>query len=164
MCKEKVTVYCGEGKGKTTAALGCAVQAAGQGGCAIIIQFLKGKRDDEVEFLRRLEPEVKFFSFAKSEKNFVELSREEQEEEAINIRNGFNFARKVLVTGECSLLILDEFLGVLDNQMVSEEDMESLLGAASEDTEIIFTGRAVGEGLDKYIGKIYEIHEREPLL
>ena len=94
----------------------------------------------------------------------MELSREEQEEEAINIRNGFNFARKVLVTGECSLLILDEFLGVLDNQMVSEEDMESLLGAASEDTEIIFTGRAVGEGLDKYIGKIYEIHEREPLL
>lgn len=159
MCKEKVTVYCGDGKGKTTAALGCAIQAAGQGENVIIIQFLKGKREEEVEFLRRLEPEVKFFSFAKFEKNFVELSGEEQKEEAINIRNGFNFARKVLVTGECSLLILDGFLGLWDNRMISEEDMESLLNAASEDTEIIFTGRVMDNSLRKYVGKIYRIHE-----
>lgn len=159
MCKEKVTVYCGDGKGKTTAALGCAIQAAGQGENVIIIQFLKGKREEEVEFLRRLEPEVKFFSFAKFEKNFAELSGEEQKEEAINIRNGFNFARKVLVTGECSLLILDGFLGLWDNRMISGEDMESLLNAASEDTEIIFTGKVMDNSLRKYVGRIYRIHE-----
>lgn len=162
MCKEKVTVYCGDGKGKTTAALGYAIQAAGQGESVIIIQFLKGKREEEIEFLRRLEPEVKFFSFTKSEKNYAELSEEEQEEEAINIRNGFNFARKVLVTGECNLLVLDEILGVWDNHMISEEDVESLLNAASEDTEIIFTGRVMKDSLQKYIGKIYEIHEKQP--
>lgn len=159
MCKEKVTVYCGEGKGKTTAALGCAIQAAEQGGSAIIIQFLKGKKEEEMEFLRRLEPEVKFFSFTKSEKNFEELSKEEQEEEAINIRNGFNFARKVLVTGECGLLVLDEFLGLLDNHMITEEDIGSLVNVASEETEIIFTGRFMSASLRKYIGKVYEIHE-----
>lgn len=159
MCKEKVTVYCGDGKGKTTAALGYAVQAAGQGNNVIIIQFLKGRKDEEMEFLRRLEPEVKFFSFAKSEKNFAELSEEEQKEETINIRNGFNFARKVLVTGECSLLILDEFLGLWDNHMISEEDVASLMNAASEETEIILTGRVMEDGLRKYIGKTYEIHE-----
>lgn len=159
MCKEKVTVYCGDGKGKTTAALGYAVQAAGQGNNVIIIQFLKGRKEEEMEFLRRLEPEVKFFSFAKFEKNFAELSEEEQEEETINIRNGFNFARKVLVTGECNLLILDEFLGLWDNHMVSEEDVASLMNAASEDTEIILTGRVMEERLRKYIGKTYEIHE-----
>lgn len=159
MCKEKVTVYCGDGRGKTTAALGYALQAAGQGNSVIIIQFLKGRKDEEKEFLRRLEPEVKFFSFTKSEKNFAELSEEEQKEEAINIRNGFNFARKVLVTGECSLLILDEFLGLWDNHMISEEDVVSLMNAASEDTEIILTGRVMEEGLRKYVGKIYQIHE-----
>lgn len=159
MCKEKVTVYCGDGKGKTTAALGYAVQAAGQGNNVIIIQFLKGRKEEEMEFLRRLEPEVKFFSFAKFEKNFAELSEEEQEEETINIRNGFNFARKVLVTGECNLLILDEFLGLWDNHMVSEEDVASLMNAASEDTEIILTGRVMEERLRKYIGKTYQIHE-----
>ena len=159
MCREKVTAYCGNGKGKTTAALGYAVQAAGQGKNVIIIQFLKGKKDEEMEFLRRLEPEVKFFSFAKSEKNFVELSEEEQKEESINIRNGFNFARKVLVTGECSLLILDECLGLWDNHMISEEDVATLMNAASEETEIILTGRIMEDGLRKYIGRTYEIHE-----
>lgn len=157
MCKEKVTVYCGDEKGKTTAALGYAIQAAGQGNNVIIIQFLKGKKEDEIEFLRRLEPEVKFFSFARFEKNFAELSREEQAEEAINIRNGFNFARKVLVTGECSLLVLDEFLGLLDNHIISGEDLDALMNAASEDTEIIFTGRVMSDSLQKYVGKVYEI-------
>lgn len=160
MCKEKVTVYCGDGKGKTTAALGYAVQAAGQGKSVIIIQFLKGKREDEIGFFRRLEPEVKLFRFAKFEKNFAELSEEEREEESVNIQNGFNFARKVLVTGECSVLILDEFLGLLDNRLISEENVASLLNAASEETEIIFTGRVIKDGLQKYIGKVYEIHEK----
>ena len=99
MCKEKVTVYCGDITCKTTAALGYAIQSASQGENVIIIQFLKGKKEEEMEFLRRLEPEVRFFSFARSEKNFSELPEEEQQEEKMNIRNGFNFARKVLVTG-----------------------------------------------------------------
>lgn len=158
MCKEKVTVYCGDGKGKTAAALGYAVQSASQGNSAIIIQFLKGKKEEELEFLRRLEPEVKFFSFARFEKDFTELSEEEQQEESMNIRNGFNFAKKVLVTGECSILILDSFLELLDNQMLSEEDLEILMNARSEDTEIVFTGKHVSKALWTYAGKIYEIH------
>ena len=158
MCKEKITVYCGEGKGKTAAALGYAMQFAAQGNSAIIIQFLKRKKEEELELLHRLEPEIKFFSFARFEKDFTELSREEQEEESMNIRNGFNFAKKVLVTGECNLLILDSFLELLDNKMVSQEDLETLMNARSEDTELMLTGKHVNEALRKYIGKIYEIH------
>lgn len=158
MCKEKVTVYCGDGKGKTAAALGYAIQSASQGSSVIIIQFLKGKKEEELGFLRRLEPEVKFFSFARFEKDFTELSEEEQKEESMNIRNGFNFAKKVLVTGECSILILDSFLELLDNQMISEEDLEILMNAKSEDTEMMFTGRRMSSMLQKYAGKIYEIH------
>ncbi len=159
MCEEKVTVYCGDGKGKTTAALGYAGRSASQGDSVIMIQFLKGKREEELEFLRRLEPEMRMFSFARSEKNFSELSGEEQQEEKMNIRNGFNFARKVLVTGECNLLILDEFLGLLDNHMISQQDLDALMNAKSEDTRIIFTGRVMSDMLRKYVGNIYEIHE-----
>lgn len=161
MYEENITVYCGDGKGKTTAALGYAIQCASQGKSVIIIQFLKGKREEELEFLRRLEPEVKLFTFARSEKNFAELSEEEQKEESMNIRNGFNFAKKVLVTGECNLLILDEFLGLLDNQMISEEELEVLMNAKSEDTEIMFTGRVMSDGLRRYAGKIYKIQSEE---
>lgn len=159
MCKKKVTVYCGNGKGKTAAALGYAIQSAGQGKNSIIIQFMKGKKEKEIEqLLSRLEPEVKFFSFARFEKDFSELSQEEQQEESMNIRNGFNFARKVLVTGECNLLILDSFLELLDNGMISGEDLETLMNASSEDTEILFTGKHVNDALREYAEKIYEIH------
>ena len=109
--------------------------------------------------MRRLEPEVKVFSFARSEKNFTDLTREEQQEEEMNIRNGFNFARKVLVTGECSLLILDGFLGLLHNHMISEEDLDSLMNARSEDTGIVFTGGVMSDLLRRYAEKVYEIHE-----
>ncbi|NBH13367.1 cob(I)yrinic acid a c-diamide adenosyltransferase [Lachnospiraceae bacterium] len=157
MCEQKVTVYCGERTGKTIAAYGCAVQSASQGDSVIIIQFLKGRREGELEFLRRLEPEVKVFSFARSKKNYTELSKEEQQEEKMNLRNGFNFARKVLVTRECSLLILDEFVSLLENHMFSKEDLDSLLGARTEDTRIIFTGRRMNKMLRGYVEKVYEI-------
>ena len=62
------------------------------------------------------------------------------------------------MTGECNLLVLDSFLELLDNKMVSEEDLEILMNAKSEDTEIMFTGKHINEALRKYIGKIYEIH------
>ena len=159
MCKEKVTVYCGEGKGKTAAALGYAIQAASHGDSVIIVQFFKGKESEEMEFLRRLEPEIKEFSFSRLGRDFSELSKEEQQEEGMNIRNGFNFAKKVLVTGECSLLVLDDFLGLLNSQLVSEEELEILMNAKSEDTELMFTGRVMNDALRKYTGKIYEIHE-----
>lgn len=159
MSEKKVTVYCGNGKGKTTAALGYALRSACQGNSVIIIQFLKGRKEEKVEFLQRLEPEIKIFSFARSEKNFSELSPEMQQEESINIRNGFNFAKKVLVTGECNLLILDEFLGLLENRMISEEDLENLMKAKSEDTEMVITGTNMSDVLRKYSGKIYSIQE-----
>ena len=120
---------------------------------------MKGKKEKETEqLLSRLEPEVKFFSFARFEKDFSELSSEEQQEESMNIRNGFNFARKVLVTGECNLLILDSFLELLDNGMISAEELDNLMNASSEDTEILFTGKHMNDALRKYAEKIYEIH------
>lgn len=163
MREQKVIVYCGEGKGKTAAALGYAIQSASHGERVIIIQFLKGKKSQEMEFLRRLEPEVKAFSFTRLGKDFAEMSEEERQEEGMNIRNGFNFAKKVLVTGECSLLVLDDFLSLLNNGMVSQEDLEALMKACSEDTELIFTGRGMNEALEAFAGKIYEIREESQI-
>ncbi|MCI9530387.1 MAG: cob(I)yrinic acid a,c-diamide adenosyltransferase [Lachnospiraceae bacterium] len=163
MREQKVTVYCGEGKGKTAAALGYAIQAASHGESVIIIQFLKGKKSGEMEFLRRMEPEIKVFSFTRLGKNFAELSEEERQEEGMNIRNGFNFAKKVLVTGECSLLVLDDFLSLLNNGLVTQEDLEALMKAKSEDTELILTGRGMNAALKGYAGKIYEIREESQI-
>ena len=58
----------------------------------------------------------------------------------MNIRNGINFAKKVLSTGGCELLILDEVLGLLDVGIITLEDLKNLLEAKDEETTIIMTG------------------------
>ena len=157
MDKGNVIVYYGEGKGKSTSALGHAIRAASRGKSVILIQFLKGKNDEEFSFIRRLEPEIKFFRFEKSLETYDALSEAEKHEAAMNIRNGLNYARKVLATGECNILILDEFLGLMDEHVIHMEDFKELLRAKSPETELIFTGRVMDESMRDYADEIYQI-------
>ena len=135
-----VYIYSGDGHGKSPAALGKAVMMAASGKSVVIIQFLKGKGLADSEFLSRLEPEIKIFRFEKSDVNFDELPEEKKTEEILNIRNGLNFAKKVLATGECDLLILDEILGLIDNGIITAEELKTLLNARDEETDVILTG------------------------
>lgn len=139
MDKGMIHIYTGDGRGKSPAAIGRAVQAAVEGKSVVIIQFLKGKGLADSEFIRRMEPEIKLFHFEKSDENYVELSEEKKREETINIRNGINYAKKVLTTGECDLLILDEVLGLVENDIISVEDLKALLECHG-DTDVILTG------------------------
>lgn len=162
MSKGNVLVFYGEGKGKTSSALGYGIRAASQGRSVIVVQFMKGKSGDEISFIRRLEPEIRFFRFEKSSENYEELSEEEKREESMNIKNGFNFAKKILVTGECNVLILDEFLGLLDNHVITHEELKAMLEAKPEDMEIVFTGRVLDENLRNYADEIYKIWPQKP--
>ncbi len=140
MEKGFVHIICGGGRGKTSLALGQGISAASEGKSVMIIQFLKQKQADEIGFIRRLEPEIKVFRFEKSDKSFDELSDEEKKEEIQNLKNGVNFARKILVTEECDVLILDEILGLLEHGIVSAEEIRSLLEANGGNLEVILTG------------------------
>lgn len=139
MDRGNIYIYTGDGHGKSPAAWGRAIQAATEGKKVVIIQFLKGKSMANSEFLRRLEPEIKLIQFEKSEENFEELSKEKQQEEVANIRNGLNYAKKVLSVSECDLLILDEVLGLVDNGILSKEELRSLVDTR-HDTDVILTG------------------------
>ncbi|MBO5208922.1 MAG: cob(I)yrinic acid a,c-diamide adenosyltransferase [Lachnospiraceae bacterium] len=140
MEKGMIYIYSGEGHGKSPAALGRAVQTACSGKDVVIIQFLKGKGLEESEFVKRLEPEIKIFRFEKSDEDFSNLSEERKAEEIINIKNGLNFAKKVMNTGECGLLILDEVLGLVDNNIISVEELKNLMACKPEEMDIIMTG------------------------
>ena len=80
MEKGFVQIYYDAGRGKTNAALGNALRAAGENKSVIIIQFLKGKTDDQIAYMKQLEPEIKVFRFEKSEENYDELPEERQAE------------------------------------------------------------------------------------
>lgn len=141
-----IYIYSGDGHGKSPAAFGRAVSMACQGKNVVIIQFLKGRGLEDSEFLRRLEPEIKLFRFEKSDSNFVELSNEQKADEIINIRNGLNFAKKVLCTGGCDLLILDEVLRLIDNGIITVEELKNMLEMRSDEAmDIIMTGAALND-------------------
>lgn len=161
MGKTHVTVFCGEGKGKTSAALGQGIFGASAGKSVIIIQFLKGKVGERIDFIKRLEPEIKVFCFEKSDLSFEELSPEEQQEEIMNIRNGMNFARKVLTTDGCDILILDEVLGLVDKGIISIEEMKALLEAGDGDTELVLTGIQMFDELYPYADDVFCINTRK---
>ena len=150
-----VQIYSGEGHGKSAAALGRAIQVASSGKNVVIINFLKGIQNEE--FLKRLEPEIKIFRFEKSEEEFSSLSEKRQKEEIYNIKNGLNFAKKVLTTGECSLLILDEVLGLVDNGIISVEDLKCMIEAKSDDVSIILTGIRLEDGICEIADEISRI-------
>ena len=139
MAKGLIYIYAGDGRGKSPAAIGRAVQAAAEGKSVMIIQFLKGKGLGESDFVRRMEPEIRLFHFEKSGENFEQLSEEKKQEEIGNIRNGLNFAQKVLATGGCDLLILDEVLGLVERNIVTVEDVKAML-ESREETSVILTG------------------------
>ena len=135
-----VQIYYGEGRGKSTAAIGNAIQAVIEGKEAIIIQFLKGKCESKQEFYKRLEPEIKYFNFAKAEIPFDELDEEKKMEETMNLKNGFNYGKKVIATGACDLIVLKE-----------------MLASRPEDMTIICTGRVLAEEIRELADEIYNI-------
>ena len=157
----KVIVYYGNGRGKTSSALGYALAEAGKGDSAIIISFLKQKEGDVNEFMKRLEPEVRCFRFQKSEKIYDDLSDEERLDENRNMMNGLNYARKTLANEDCGVLVLDEILGLLDRGIISMEEMKALLDRRQEETDLVLTGRVLNEELLPYVDAAFEISVRK---
>ncbi len=157
MNSNHVMVYCGDGRGKTDAAIGRSLKYASQGKDVIIGQFLKGRNMDDLSILKELEPQIRVFRFETKEEQYADLSRDEQEQEESNIRNGINYVKKVLQTGECDLCVVDEILGLVDNHIIELQDIIRLIEAKDENMELILTGRNMPIGLTSYVSDVCEI-------
>ena len=136
-----IQVYYGNGRGKTTASLGLGIRAAGIGKKVIMIQFLKEKHSNTLEFLKKLEPGLKIFRFEKAADNYENLSPEEQQDQKVNIRNALNYTKKVMDTGQCDLLILDDILGLIDHRIMEIEELVRMLDMKRPAMNLILTGR-----------------------
>ncbi|SDB06017.1 cob(I)yrinic acid a,c-diamide adenosyltransferase [Eubacterium oxidoreducens] len=154
---DNITVYYGEGRGKTQVALGKAVEAASRGISTNFIQFFKGTNEFNAEYFTRMEPELKYFRFQRSNKNFNDLSETEKQEESMNMKNGINFAKKVMSTRSCELLVLDEFLGLVHSGLISKEEVRSLFEAKPEGTVLVLTGRYLDDMIREAATDIYNI-------
>lgn len=131
-----VQVYTGNGKGKTTAAVGLAARAAGQGLCVKFVQFLKGRETGEIAPLESLGVEVMRASGSK--KFFNQLSRQEK----TDMRGETEAALRVIQgwLGTIDVLILDEALGALHCGILKTQELMDVIERRGG-TEIVITGR-----------------------
>ena len=148
MRKNTIRIIYGPGNGKSASAVGYGLLGALAGKKVIIVQFLKGVLEERsLEILERMDLEMKVFRFERSRCYFEDLPEDQKKEETMNLRNGFNFAKKVMATGECDILILDGVLGLVDQNIVPLEEIQKLLSAREETMSLVLTGTVLPEEL-----------------
>jgi cob(I)alamin adenosyltransferase len=138
-----VQIYTGEGKGKTTAAIGLAVRAAGAGLRVWFGQFLKGRACGEHEALRRFEECITVQRFG-AERFVVGAPRDDDRRAA---RKGLGLARAALYEGPYQVVILDEICAAITTGLIDERDMVSLIERKPLAVELVLTGRNAPQSL-----------------
>jgi cob(I)alamin adenosyltransferase len=134
-----IQVYTGEGKGKTTAALGLALRAVGRGLKVIMIQFLKGGAETgELATARRLSPQLVIKPMGRE--GFINPASPRPEDLSLSQR-ALEEARKVLREKACDLLILDEINVAVSIGRVAEQAVLDLMDGKPPHVELILTGR-----------------------
>jgi cob(I)alamin adenosyltransferase len=149
-----IQVYTGDGKGKTTCALGLALRAVGQGFKVFMIQFLKTDHTGEVEAARRLAPDFTIQSFGTP--GFPRLTDPDpQTLEAA--QQAFTLARRLILSGNHDLVILDEVNLSLTYSLVSLPEMLEVLRQRPAHVEVVLTGRAAPPELVDFADLVTEM-------
>lgn len=138
-----VQVYTGDGKGKTTAALGLGLRAVGRGFKVLMIQFLKGMETGELEAVKKLAPDFHIIRFAETEKFFWELSDEEKARLKDKTQQEMKKLREFMKDNYCDVLILDEIMGAIHGDLVSVAQVCQIIDQKPREMELILTGRNV---------------------
>lgn len=152
----KIFVYYGEGRGKTTLAIGQGIRAVGEERKVIMVQFLDYNRTKEGIPLKKLEPEFKIFRFEKHRET-LDSSEDEKRGLMTEIALAFNFSKKIIETGECDMLIMDGIAEAIYNGYVDEQEFCSLLDKKQSYMDIIITGNSVSDNITAKADCVYKI-------
>ncbi len=136
--KTYVQIYTVTVKAKTTASLGLAVRALGNGWKVLLCQFMKGQNYGELRTLATF-PNMTIRRFGTG--NFIRKIENVQEIDKKLAREGYSFLKEVIQSGEYSLVIADEIFVARRFGLVSSEEILSLIQLKSENTELVLTGR-----------------------
>lgn len=150
-------IYTGNGKGKTTAAIGLAIRAAGYGLKTCFIQFMKDFPYNEKMILSALKEQITLFHYGNDA--FVFAKKPPSDEDIKAFRNGFNKALDIMSNQQHDLLILDEIFVCLYFDLCNEDDILTLIAEKPEGMELVLTGRYCPEHFYTYADLVTEMKE-----
>ncbi len=156
--KGYVQVYTGDGKGKTTAALGLALRAAGHGLGTYIGQFLKGRPTGETKAARRLSPLLTIERFGR--RGFVRLDGDPDREDIDRARRGLARCLKAMLSGRYRIIVLDEVNVAVDLGLIPERDVLAFLDRKPADVEVVLTGRFAPQAVVRRADLVTDMKER----
>ena len=141
MNKGLVQIYTGDGKGKTTAAAGLAMRAAGRGLKVVFIQFLKSDDSGEIMLMEKSIPEIKVMRFNTQIKFIWDMNDDERELLRKETCEGLDSALNISVKGDCDMLVLDEIFGARRNGFITTAEILNLIKLKGSGVELVLTGR-----------------------
>lgn len=143
--KGRLHIYCGDGKGKTTAAVGLAVRAAGYGMKVLFCQCMKDGTSSEVEMLKKLG--IRYCCCREHFGFFWNMTEEQKKQAADAYTYLFEDVTREAEEEGYDLLIIDEFMSAYNHGMIDQKEAIDFLLHRPEGLEVILTGREPGEEL-----------------
>lgn len=152
-----IHIYCGDGKGKTTAAMGLGMRAAGRGKKVLLTQFLKDNDTGELLSIEKLGENFKVFKGKPVNKFFKFMTEEEQIKTKNEHKNRFKEVTKKAVDENFDLLILDEIIASTNIELIPLEEVIKFLENKPKGLEVVLTGRNPNEKLVELAHYVSEI-------
>lgn len=159
MNKGYIQIYTGNGKGKTTAAMGLSIRAAGNGMKVCIVQFLKAWKTGELNSLEKLD-NIDVFRFQTIKKFTWQLNEEEFNALKLEVRKTYDFILEVFEEKKYDVVIVDEIMGALGAKLLTEQEVLDLMDRKPETIELVMTGRNPTEAI---INKANLVTEMNPI-
>ena len=153
--KGYIHVYTGNGKGKTTAALGLALRAVGAGKKVYFAQFVKGKIYSEIDAINRYIPEITVKQYGRG----CFIVNKPTLEDIQAAKEGLEEVGAVIRSGKYDVVVLDEATIALHYKLKSVEELIDVLQEKNEETEIAITGRYAPEELIEIADLVTEMKE-----
>ena len=154
-----VIVYTGGGKGKTTAALGIALRAAGHHKKICMIQFIKGSwHYGEMDSSRRLEPEFEMIAAGKGFVGIIDDKSPKRVHRTV-AQEAVKLSRQKILSGSYDVVILDEINYAVNLGLVDTSDVLDLLKSRPEGTDIVLTGNHARDEIIRAADLVTEMRE-----
>jgi cob(I)alamin adenosyltransferase len=152
-------IYTGNGKGKTSAAMGTAFRAVGQGLKVLMVQFIKGSWHYGELDTARMIPEDRF-QIVPMGRGFVKVGAEKPDPRDVEmVLRAWEFGRERLLGGHCDLLVLDEINYAIHYGMLGAEEVAETLARRPEPVHVILTGRNAHPKLVEMADLVTEMKE-----